>query len=82
MFAAGSFLLLAGDSSTLTLFALAAILISVGVIPVAVTPVNEQRIDADMPVHVAVLAGIVVIEGRSGLIAYAFTLNPAVRWAS
>lgn len=53
--AAGQFLLLAGDSSTLTLFAFAAILISLGVIPVAVTRVTEPRIDAYMPVRVAEL---------------------------
>jgi MFS family permease len=42
---AGQFLLLAGDTRTLTLFAYAAILISLGVIPVAVTRVTEPRIE-------------------------------------
>lgn len=41
----GQFLLLAGDSSDLTLFALAAILISLGVVPIAITRVTEPRID-------------------------------------
>lgn len=47
----GQFLLLAGDSSQLTLFAIAAILFSVGVVPVAVTRVTEPRIDLSVPVR-------------------------------
>lgn len=46
--ALGQTLLLAGDSSSLTLFAFAAVLISLGVIPVAVTRVTEPRIDVSM----------------------------------
>jgi MFS family permease len=42
---AGQFLLLAGDASGLDLFALAAILISLGVIPIALTRVDEPRIE-------------------------------------
>ena len=41
----GQFLLLAGDSTTLVPFAIAAILICLGVVPVAVTRVTEPRID-------------------------------------
>jgi MFS family permease len=54
----GQFLLLAGDSSQLTLFALAAILISVGVVPIAVTRVTEPRIDIAVPVRLAELMRI------------------------
>ncbi len=53
--AAGQFLLLAGDSSTLAVFALAAILISLGVVPVALTRVTEPRIEVAMPVHLGQL---------------------------
>jgi MFS family permease len=49
--ALGQTLLLAGDSSSLTLFAFAAVLISLGVIPVAVTRVTEPRIDVSMRVR-------------------------------
>ncbi len=55
---AGQFLLLAGDSSQLTLFAYAAILISVGVVPVAITRVAEPRIDIWVPVRLAELVRI------------------------
>jgi MFS family permease len=55
---AGQFLLLAGDTSDVTLFALAAILISVGVIPVAVTRVTEPRIEVAVPVPFAQLLRI------------------------
>lgn len=55
---AGQFLLLAGDSSQLDLFALAAILISVGVVPIAVTRVTEPRIDIAVPVRLAELLRI------------------------
>ncbi|TVO70444.1 MFS transporter [Sedimenticola selenatireducens] len=41
---AGQFLLMAGDTSELTLFAIAAILISLGLIPVAITRVHEPSI--------------------------------------
>jgi MFS family permease len=56
--AGGQFLLLAGDSSQLTLFALAAILISVGVVPIALTRVTEPRIDLSVPVRLAELLRI------------------------
>lgn len=46
---AGQFLLLAGDSTQLTLFALVAILISLGVVPIAITRVTEPRIDEIEP---------------------------------
>jgi len=55
---AGQFLLLAGDTLDLTLFALAAILISVGVIPVAITRVTEPRIEVAVPVPFAQLLRI------------------------
>jgi MFS family permease len=42
---AGQFLLLSGDTSELTLFAIAAILISLGVVPIAITRVTEPRIE-------------------------------------
>lgn len=45
---AGQVLLLVGDTSELTLFALAAILISLGVVPVAVTRVHEPRIEKEV----------------------------------
>ncbi len=45
---AGQMLLLAGDTSQLTLFALAAILISLGVVPVAVTRIHEPRIESEV----------------------------------
>ena len=45
---AGQVLLLAGDTSELTLFALAAILISLGVVPVAVTRIHEPRIENEV----------------------------------
>jgi len=44
----GQMLLLAGDTMELTLFALAAILISLGVVPVAVTRVHEPRIENEV----------------------------------
>jgi MFS family permease len=52
---AGQFLLLVGDTSSLPLFALAAILISLGVVPVAVTRVTEPRIESAVPVKLAQL---------------------------
>jgi MFS family permease len=52
---AGQFLLLAADVAGLTLFAFAAILISLGVIPVAVTRVTEPRIELATPVRLAQL---------------------------
>lgn len=42
---AGQFLLLTGDTSELTLFAVSAILISLGVVPIAITRVTEPRIE-------------------------------------
>jgi MFS family permease len=49
---AGQFLLLSGDTSGLTLFALASILISLGVVPVAVTRVTEPRIETAVSVKI------------------------------
>ena len=54
----GQFLLLAGDHSQLTLFALSAILISLGVVPIAITRVNEPRIDLAVPIALTELARI------------------------
>ncbi|WP_428624373.1 MFS transporter [Sedimenticola sp.] len=45
---AGQLLLLAGDTTQLTLFALAAILISLGVVPVVITRVHEPRIEQEV----------------------------------
>jgi MFS family permease len=53
---AGQFLLLAGDTSELTLFALSAILISLGVVPIAITRVTEPRIELVVPVRLSELA--------------------------
>jgi len=47
--AGGQFLLLAADPSGLTLFAVAAMLVSVGLVPIAVTRVTEPRIDLASP---------------------------------
>jgi MFS family permease len=55
---AGPFLLLAGDTSGQSLFAITAILICVGVVPVAVTRVTEPRIDATAPLPIAALLRI------------------------
>ena len=55
---AGQFLLLVGDTSELTLFALAAILISLGVVPIAITRVTEPRIELVVPVQLSELARI------------------------
>lgn len=54
----GQYLLLAGDTSELTLFALAAILISLGVVPIAITRVTEPRIDLVEPLKLAELMRI------------------------
>jgi MFS family permease len=54
----GQFLLLAGDSSELTLFALAAILFSLGVVPIAITRVTEPRIDLVEPLKLSELMRI------------------------
>jgi len=54
----GQFLLLAGDSSELTLFALAAILFSLGVVPIAITQVKEPRIDLVEPLKLSELMRI------------------------
>lgn len=54
----GQFLLLAGDSSECTLFALAAILVSLGVVPIAITRVTEPRIDLDEPLKLSELVRI------------------------
>jgi MFS family permease len=53
---AGQLLLLAGDTSELTLFALSAILISLGVVPIAITRVTEPRIELVVPVKLSELA--------------------------
>jgi len=55
---AGQFLLLVGDPSGLVPFALAAALISLGVIPVAVTRVTEPRIELLVPVKLSELMRI------------------------
>jgi len=55
---AGQFLLLVGDPSGLVPFALAAALISLGVIPVAVTRVTEPRIELMVPVKLSELMRI------------------------
>jgi predicted MFS family arabinose efflux permease len=55
---AGQFMLLAGDTSDLTLFALSAIFISLGVVPLAITRVTEPRIDIVVPVKLRELAQI------------------------
>jgi MFS family permease len=55
---AGQFLLLVGDISELTLFALAAIAIALGVVPVAVTRVTEPRIEVAVPVGLRQLLAI------------------------
>ena len=47
----GQFLLLFGDTSGLTLFALAAILICIGVVPVAITRLHEPRIEQAESTH-------------------------------
>jgi MFS family permease len=52
---AGQFLLLTGNSSELTLFALAAIFISLGVVPIAITRVTEPRIELIVPVKLSEL---------------------------
>jgi MFS family permease len=52
------FLLLAGETTDLTLFALAAILISVGVVPIAITRVTEPHIDIIRPVRLSELMAI------------------------
>jgi len=54
----GQFLLFAGDSSELTLFALAAILVSLGVVPIAITRVTEPRIDLVEPLKLSELMRI------------------------
>lgn len=54
----GQFLLLAADPSGLSLFAFAAILISLGVVPIAVTRVTEPRIELFVPVRLGELVRI------------------------
>ena len=54
----GQFLLLLGDSTELTPFAIAAITMSLGVLPVAVTRVAEPRIELVVPVRIAELMRI------------------------
>lgn len=54
----GQFLLLVGEPSGLEPFALAAIMISLGVIPVAVTRVTEPRIELPTPVRLRELMNI------------------------
>lgn len=55
---AGQFLLLIGDSSALTPFAIATIVMSLGVVPVAVTRVAEPKIELVVPVRIAELMRI------------------------
>lgn len=55
---AGQFLLLLGDISGLQLFAFAAVAISLGVVPVAVTKVTEPRIERAVPVKLTQLMQI------------------------
>ena len=55
---AGQFLLPLADTAGLTLFAVAAILITIGLVPVAVTRVTEPRIEIDTPVHLIELLRI------------------------
>ena len=54
----GQFLLLAGDPAGLEPFALAAILISLGLVPVAITRVHEPRIDLAVPLPMGELLRI------------------------
>lgn len=54
----GQFLLLAGDNTELTLFALSAILISLGVVPIAITRVTEPRIELLVPAKLSELIHI------------------------
>lgn len=55
---AGQFLLLVGDISNLQLFSIAAIFISLGVVPVAVTKVTEPRMEGAVPVKLGQLISI------------------------
>ncbi len=55
---AGQFLLLVGDVNELTLFALATITISLGVVPIAITRVTEPRIEVAAPFHLRQLIEI------------------------
>jgi MFS family permease len=55
---AGQFLLLVDDALNLTLFALAAMLFSLGVVPIAVNRVTEPRIDLAVPVRLVQLLRI------------------------
>lgn len=66
---AGQFLLLAGEVSDLTLFALATMLISLGVVPVAVTQVKEPAIELAVPFHLAQLIRISPLGAAGALIA-------------
>jgi MFS family permease len=64
---AGQFLLLVGDVSGMTLFAIAAILVSLGVVPVAVTRVTEPRISLMLPVRLGDLFRISPLGGAGVL---------------
>jgi len=55
---AGQFLLLVDDASDLTLFALVAILFSLGVVPIAANRVTEPRIELAVPVRLVQLLRI------------------------
>lgn len=48
----GQFLLLAGDGADLLPFILAGMLITLGIVPIAITRVTEPRIEVAQPVHV------------------------------
>lgn len=64
----GQFLLLVADSAELTLFAIAAMLASLGVIPVAVTRVTEPRIEMPVPIKLSHLFHISPL-GAAGALA-------------
>jgi MFS family permease len=66
---AGQFLLLAGDTASLAPFAIAAILISLGVVPIAVTRIHEPRIEIAVPVKLAELVRISPLGTAGALIA-------------
>lgn len=72
----GQFMLLLGDVSELTLFALAAIAIVLGVVPIAVTRITEPRIEVAVPVRLRQLLAIsplgVVGSFSAGIVSGAF----------
>ncbi len=54
----GQFLLVAGDSSGIQLFSIAAVFITLGVVPIAVNRVTEPRIEKTVPVRLSQLITI------------------------